>query len=59
MLSQLVDRHVVLTTNREDRSSMSGPRRRGLGRAGHGGMGGMGFMGGPMGLMGGMPDSWR
>ena len=56
---QLVDRHVVLTNNREDRSSMGGARRRGLGRAGHGGMGGMGFMGGPMGLMGGMADPWR
>lgn len=56
-LIKLVDRHVVLTANREDRGPMGGAaRRRGMGRAGHG-MGG--FMGsGPMGMMGAFSD-WR
>ncbi|KIP06949.1 hypothetical protein PHLGIDRAFT_35717 [Phlebiopsis gigantea 11061_1 CR5-6] len=58
ILNDLVDRHVVLTANREDRSSMGGARRRGLGRSSHA-MGGMGFMGGPMGLLGGISDPWR
>jgi len=58
ILNDLVDRHVVLTANREDRGAMGPSRRRGMGRAGHGPMGGMGFMGGPMGVMSSLAD-WR
>ncbi|KAI0343983.1 COP9 signalosome subunit 6 [Trametopsis cervina] len=43
ILNDLVDKHVVLTTNREERGP-SGGRRRPGGRGGVGGMGGMGSM---------------
>ncbi|KAI0702430.1 COP9 signalosome subunit 6 [Cytidiella melzeri] len=55
ILNDLVDRHVVLTANREDRGQ-SGPRRRPGGRPA-GGMGGMGGMG-SLGAMVGLGDRW-
>ena len=49
---QLVDRHVVLTANREERGP-SGPRRRPGGRSGISGFSGMGGLGAMIGM-----DRW-